>query len=202
MKILRTVFSSLLLLTAVCQFAPAVSHAEATVVSLPNYQNMITDVQFEYEGSMLGGVIKINDNLVLRIKDYKNRDDNVMKTWHPGDFVSLESQKTDDTLILTVKRINGAHGESVVAYTVFDVLDSTYKGLQIIEIKDNGEYVRLNDNTVWQFGFYNRFSTKKWSVGERVVIQGTGEKNSYGFINLDAPITKNVSAAEASFVVY
>lgn len=199
MNVLKTLFSSLLLLVVACQFSSAEA---ATNTPLPIYQNVISDISLGYEGALLGGTIKINDGAILHIKDYKNRDDNIMKTWHKGDIVAFDVESVDESLILSIKRLTGCKDEAVEPYVIFDVVDSPNKGLNIVEIQNNGEFVRLNDNTVWEFGFFNRFKTKKWSVGERVIVQGDGSKNNYQFINLDVPASKIAASATGSFVVY
>lgn len=199
MNVLKTIFSSLLLLMVACQFSTA--EAATNENQLPVYQNIITDISLEYEGALLGGTIKINDSQILRIKDYKNRDDNVMKNWLPGNLVAIEAHKIDNVLVLSLNRIGAAKDENVEPYVIFDVLDSEYNALTIVEIQNNGGFVRLNNDSVWEFGFVNHFSTKHWSVGERVIVQGPGKCNSYEFINLDVPVAKNCTNANGSFVI-
>jgi len=55
---------------------------------------------------------------------------------------------------------------------------------------------------VWEFTWYNRIATKHWKSGERVLVNGKGNINSYDFINLDAPVAKKVASAKAQFVVH
>lgn len=199
MKSLKTLFSSLLLLLVVCQ----INQVQASEkVNLPIYQNIISETSLGYKGALLAGTIKLDQGQILHIKDYKTRDDNVMNTWHAGDVIHLQAKIVDEALLLTAKRLNVSKNESVEPYLVFDVVESSDKGLKIAEIQNNGEFVRLNDNSVWEFSFYNHFSTKKWKVGERVIVQGKGDKNSYEFINLDVPVSLNSTTANATFVVH
>ncbi len=199
MKCLKMFFSSLLLLLVVCQF----SQVQATnSIPLPVYQNVIADISLAYDQAMLAGTITLDNGLILRILDYKTRDDNVMNSWQPGDVLVFKADVKDDALLLATKRISGPDQEKVEAYLIFDVIDSPESGLMIAEINDDGKFIRLNDNSVWEFSWYNHLSTKKWSVGERVLVSGLGDKNSYEFINLDAPVTGNIASATGSFVVY
>lgn len=198
MKLLKTLFSSLLLLLAVCQ----TSQVQATTEEnrLPIYQNSIANISLGYEDALLAGSIKLNNGLILRIVDYKTRDDNVMKTWAVGDVVSFKSQIKDDALILTAKRVNHSEDE-VEALLILDVTKEKAGGLQIAQITDGGKYVKLSDGSVWEFSWLNQFSTKKWNDNQHVIVQGEGKINCYEFINLDAPVQDNVHSAKASFVI-
>lgn len=196
MKNLKRLFSGLLFLMVICHFghAQAGNHTE-----LPVYQNTIANISLGYKDAMLGGTIKLNNGLLLRIVDYNNRDDNVMVKWQAGDIVTLKAQIKDEVLIISAKRLNEQNPE-VELYLIFDVTQGTKSALRIVEINEEGRFVKLNDNSVWEFSWYNHLSTKKWQTGQHVVVQGQGDKNSYDFINLDAPIALNVASATASFV--
>ncbi|MBA3239046.1 MAG: hypothetical protein H0T62_11960 [Parachlamydiaceae bacterium] len=205
MKNLKAIISSLSMLLAVCQFSPvqATNPTEqvAKSTALPVYQNIIQDISLSYEDSMLVGSIKLNSDLILRIVDYKTRDDNVMNTWSQGDVVTFTGHLQDEALVLSVRRINRPHEEKVEAYAIFDLTESPESGLRITEVNDHGKFVKLSDGSIWDFSWLNRLSTSKWRAGERVIVDGQGKTNSYNFVNLDAPVSKKVHSACASFVV-
>src|SRR5690349_1552577 len=104
MTSLKKTFSSLLLLLVVCQAAPAFADQPT---KFPVYQSTINEIIVGYEdnSTLFGGIIKLNDGSLMRIVDYKTRDDNVMKTWHAGDALEFRSQVIDEVLILSAKRI-------------------------------------------------------------------------------------------------
>ena len=197
MKMLKTLFSSLLLLV-VCQ----TSQAQATQESrLPVYQNLIADISLGIEDSMLAGDLTLDNGLVLHIVDYKTRDDNVMKTWSAGDVVSLNSEIKGDQLLLTAKRLN-QENDSVEVIAILDVTREPIKGLRIVEVTDGGKFVKLSDGSVWAFSWLHKhYTTSKWHAAEHVIVQGDGQANGYDFINVDAPIQDNAHHAKGSFVV-
>ncbi len=198
MKSLKMFFSSLLVLLSVCQVSQAQASNETI---LPVYRDVIGDISLRYEGAMLAGDITLASGLIMHINDYKIRDDNVINTWRPGDVVGFKSYLKEDAHVLSVRRIYGPDEEKVEPYVICDVITSPFSGLIIVEINDNGKFVKLNDGSVWEFGWYQRFSTKHWSAFERVLVSGDGSKNSYSFINLDAPVQKNVAKATGTFVI-
>lgn len=204
MKNLKAIVSSLSLLLAVCHFSPvqATTSIEqvAKSTALPVYQNVIQDISLSYEDSMLVGTIKLDSNLILRIVDYRTRDDNVMNTWSRGDVVTFKGHIRNEALVLSVKRVNRPNEEKVEAYTIFDLTESSESGLRISEVNDHGKFVKLSDGSIWDFSWYNRLATKKWKSGERVIVGGQGKTNSYNFVNLDSPISNNVHSASGSFV--
>lgn len=203
MKGFTKMLSSVLLLLVTCQAAPvSASCMHSTKHNLPCYQNVITDISLGYEDAMLAGTIVINDGEILRVLDYKTRDDNVMKTWKKGDVLSLDAHVKDDGLVLVAKRLNTPNPDEVKPYVIFDVVESQKTGLKIVEVNEHGEYIKLSDDSVWKFGWYSGLSTKTWKLGERVLVEGQGDSNSYSFINLDAPIAKNAASATATFVAH
>ena len=185
--------------------AVEIPHVQATAShagSLPVYQKVISEISLRYDNAMLNGTITLNDGAVLRIIDYKTRDDNAMSNWHAGDAVVFNSHANKEKLILEVKRVVDGHvDEGVEPYVIFDIINSPRTMLTISEIREKGKFIKLSDNSVWEFSFYNCFSTEDWNVGERVLVSGRGDKNSYNFINLDVPLKHNVYSATASFVV-
>jgi hypothetical protein len=201
MTSLKKSFSSLLLLLVVCQAAPSFADQPT---KFPVYQNAIADIEVGYSedtgSTLFGGTIKLDNGCLMRIVDYKTRDDNVMKTWSAGDALVFRSQVIDDALILSAKRIYRAKEETVEPYLIYDVINSSEFTLKIAEVNDDGKFVRLSDNSVWEFSWINHFSTKHWKAGERVLVNGQGEHNVYTFINLDAPVSKNVHCAVANLI--
>lgn len=200
MTSLKNIFSSLLLLLVVCSFGKAEA-GDKPQTGLPIYHNVISNISLGYEDAMLIGTIKLDNGMVMRIVDYNNRDDNVLKTWKAGDVVAFEAHVKEEALILSAKRIFGPDEDKVEPYVIFDVTKPT-TGLIIAEINDEGKFIKLGDNSVWEFSWFNRLSSKYWKVGERVIVHGEGDKNSYEFINLDAPVSENVAHAKASFVAH
>jgi len=199
MNKLKTLFSSLLLLFVVCQSGSAEAMVEEGT-HLPLYQNTIANISLGYDEAMLTGSIKLDNGLALRIVDYKTRDDNVMKTWSPGDVITFDAQVKDDALILTAKRVNDIKNE-VEALVILDVTKEEKNALSIVQINKNGKFIKLSDGSVWEFSYYNQFSTKKWKTEEHVIVQGKGDINCYNFINIDCPVQDNVQSAKASFVI-
>jgi hypothetical protein len=199
MKTFNQIFSGVLMLLAVSSFSSVQAHNST---ELPVYQNVIQDISLGYEDTLLAGKIKLDNDLVLHIVDYKTRDDNVMDSWHKGDVVAVQGHLKDEMLILSVKKVHGPHRNKVEAYTIFDVTTSENTNLKIVEINEEGKFVKLNDDSVWEFSWYNRFSTGKWKAGEHVLVAGKGDKNSYEFINLDAPISLHVYSATGSFIAH
>ena len=170
--------------------------------NLPVYRDVISDINLGYHNAMLHGDIKLANGAVMHIIDYKTRHDQTMSKWHAGDVVVFTPHVQKEKLILAVNRvINGRVDNSVEPYVIFDSINSPKACLTISEIREKGKYIKLSDNSVWEFSFYNCYSTEEWSVGERVLVSGSGDKNSYTFINLDVPLKHNVYSATASFVV-
>jgi hypothetical protein len=167
---------------------------------LPAYHNSIADISLDYNGAMLTGSIKLDNGALLHIIDYKSRDDSQITTWRPGDLLTFQAEADSERgLLLSAKRIGG-HGETVEPYFIFDVME-TQNCLSIAEINEEGKYIKLNDNSVWDFSWFNRFATKHWKVGEFVLVQHCGEKNHYHFINLSAPVSLKASSANALFTI-
>ncbi len=169
----------------------------------PAYHNTIADISIDYEGALLAGTIRLDNGVVLRIVDYKSRDDNEMKTWGPGDVLRFESRVLGEKgLLLSAKKINGNREGVVEPYLVYDVIDGDSKTcLTIKEINEEGKYIKLSDETVWGFGYFAQFSTKYWKVGEHVLIQGSRADKSYDFINLNVSTLHNASNATAEFAM-
>jgi hypothetical protein len=90
----------------------------------------------------------------------------------------------------------------VEPYVICDVVNSSRPGLMIEEIIEEGRFVKLNDGSLWEFtsGWFSSLPTASWKVGERVMVSGPGDTNSYNFINVDAPIAEDVASATGSFV--
>ena len=194
MKLFKTFFSSLLLLAAVqCDFVQA-----DTTTSLPVYKVHVADIKLAYSGKMLSGPIVLDNGTVVLAVDYNKRDDVTLNTWHHGDAVKLSAQ-VKENLYITLKRID-VENETVEVIAVYDSANPPKGGLVITEITDNGHFIKLNDGSIWQFGLWNCLSTKHWSLGNHVIVQGLGATNSYEFINLSAPLSANVATATASFV--
>jgi hypothetical protein len=198
MKRLKMLFSSLVLLSGICQLS-----AEDSKAVLPVYQQSISNISLGYDKGFLGGDITLSNGLVMHINDYKYRDDNLITDWAKGNTVRFTAHSNNEALVMSVKRLKKSDDEKVEPYVVFDVL-STPKdaGLKIVDIRDGGKYIKLSDDSIWDFSWYNTFSTKHWKSGERVIVSGPDEgSNSYNFINLDAPVQKNVMSASASAVM-
>jgi hypothetical protein len=187
-----------------CPIEKSFSEAHAkNHTSLPIYQNTIAEISLSYEGALLAGTIKLDNGLHLHVVDYETVDDNEMKTWSQGDVLLFKVETDSDKgLLLSAKKL-GAHGHKtkVEPYLIFDVTKEEKSHLSIVEINDEGKFVKLSDGSVWEFSWFNRFSTKKWDIGQRVIVQGNGEKNSYEFINVSAPTTLRVANAKATFIM-
>jgi len=194
---LKKTLSSLLLIMVACGTAQADNST-----NLPVYQNIINEINVGYEDTQLTGTIELENGCVMQIVDYKTRDDNVMKKWHAGEVVAFDAHIMDDALILSAKKIHGPDENKVEPYVIFDFTNTPTHALRVVEINDHGKFVKLSDNSVWEFSWFNRFSTKHWTGGERVLVNGNGDKNSYEFINLDAPVAKKVASATGQFIAH
>lgn len=200
MKNIKALFSVLLLLLATFQFHEV--QASNNIKSFPVYQEVISEISLGYNGAMLNGDIKLGSGGVFHIIDYKIRDDNAMNQWRVGDPVTFEAHVHKGKLILTIKRlINGHFDGKAEPYVVFDNINSPKNCLTIVEIRDGGQFVKLSDNSIWHFSFYNRYSTEDWKVGERVLVSGNGKTANYFVINLDVPVKHSVHSAVGTFVV-
>ena len=206
MKMSKILFSSLLFVAAF-QANPAQAKEIGTTKEivikpdhhLPVYQNTIAAISLDYEDSLLIGSIKLDNGLVLRIVDYKTRDDNVMKTWSVGDVVSFDPKVKNDTLILTMKR-EGQDTGDVEAIAILDVTKEPRAGLYVVDVTEEGKYVKLSDGSSWHFSWVYQFTTSKWKHGEHVLVQGNGKGNGYDFINLDAPVQDKVHHAKGLYI--
>lgn len=198
MKLFKMFFSSLLILAAVhCGFAHA---DQADTDNLPVYKVHIKDIKLNYSGRMLSGPIFLDNGVVVLAVDYNNRDDVTLNNWRRGDAVEL-SAHVKDNLYITLKRMD-VENEALEVIGIYDTAHPPKDGLVIIEITDNGHFIKLSDGSVWQFGVWNRLNTKHWNLGDHVIVEGLGLKNSYKFINLSAPLSANVTTATASFVAH
>ena len=184
-----------------CQFSQvsAASPATADSVPLPTYNNRISEAHLSYDRAFLGGTIQLPNGYIFNVVDYKQRDDNALLLWKVGDRVEFTPTTKGDQLFLIVKNLEGNDKDIVEPYVVFDAKASG-DGLKIIEVTNKGKFIKLSDNSVWEFSWYNQFSSKYWKVGNRVLIQGDGSKNSYKLINFDVSSSKDSYEATGSFV--
>lgn len=195
MKLFKTFLSLLMLVGMQCGYVCADS-----VTSLPVYKVHIENIKLAYSGKMLGGSIVLDNGMAVLAVDHVNRDDVTLNTWHSGNAVMLSAQ-VKDRLYITIKRIN-TENEAVEVIGIYDAGHPPKSGLVITEITDNGHFIKLSNGSVWQFGTWNWLSTRHWNVGDHVVVQGLGAKNSYDFINLSAPMSADASTATASFIAH
>jgi hypothetical protein len=169
---------------------------------LPVYSHRIDSINLKYENSLLGGTITLDNGYVLKIVDYKTRDDNAMTLWQQGDDLWFEAESNDNQLVMAVTNQQDKDKYKAQPYVIFDLLDSSNKGPKVVNVSQDGEYVKLSDGTVWQFGWWNKLSTKHWAAGQRVIVQGHGDKNDYRFINVDmTPDFINYDKASGSYVL-
>ena len=200
MKNIKMVILTLLLALFTVHFPYANARIEKAL--LPFYQEVISEIQLGYSDGMLTGRIKLANGPILNIIDYKTRDDNLMNRWQAGDAVLFTPHVSKGKLILAVNRVFYDQVENdVEPYVIFDAISSPKTGLTITEIGEKGKSIKLSDNSDWEFSFYNSFSTEEWSVGDRLLVSGGGNKNSYTLINLDVPLKHNVFRVTGSLVV-
>lgn len=200
MKNIKTITTMLLFIL----LASAFPQAQATVNkgNLPVYYDVVSDISLEYQNALLAGRIELASGAILHIVDYKTRDDNAINKWRPGDIVVFSSYAHKGKLILTIDRIvKGMIEKKVEPYAIFDTINSSKTMLSIVEIRENGKFVKLSDNTVWEFGFYNQFFTEDWKVGERVMVKGPNSSGYFDFINVDVSLKHNSYSATGYFVV-
>lgn len=213
MKSLKILTTCLLLAAGQCAVADdyvlvnsnkPVSEVNTNVkTNSPVYRNTIADVSINYEGALLAGTITLDNGVVLRIVDYKSRDDNEIKTWASGDLLRFKSKVDGEKgHLLSAKKINSNREEAVEPYLVYDVMDSDSKlCLTVKEINEAGKFIRLSDDTIWEFGYFAQFSTKYWKVGDHLLVQSSPNNKSYDFINLNVSTVHNASSAQAEFAM-
>jgi hypothetical protein len=185
-------------------FAVQLSHAQSgnETPFLPTYREVISEIDLGYKDGMLGGRIKLVSGAILNIIDYKTRNDTGMSKWQAGDAIAFTPHANKEKLILAVNRLFYASFENEAEpYVIFDTINSPKTARAIVEINEKGKSIKLSDNSFWEFSFYNSFATEEWSVGERVLVSGPEDKNSYTLINLDVPLKHNVYSATGSLVI-
>ncbi|MBA2369397.1 MAG: hypothetical protein H0V82_10305 [Candidatus Protochlamydia sp.] len=192
----------LILALAACTIQLTRLHAGNETALLPPYQEVISDIALEYNEGMLNGRIKLVSGAILNIIDYKTRDDTSMSKWRAGDALAFTPHVQKEKLIMAVNRLFYERVENEAEpYVIFDSINSPKTARAIIEINDKGKSIQLSDNSRWDFSFYNSFTTEEWSVGERVLVNGPNDNNSYTLINLDVPLKHSVYSAIGSFVM-
>ena len=204
MKIMNIFVSSIFLSLAAFQVSCLAAHQtkEASSTVLPIYTYKIDSVNLQYEDSFLGGTITLDNGYILKIVDYKSRDDNAMTSWQSGDALWLDAESRDNQIVMVVSNEQNKDKYKAQPYVIFDLLESSNKGPKVVNVTHDGQYVKLSDGSVWQFGWWNKLSTKHWTPDQRVLVQGHGEKNEYKFINVDVtPDFINYDKATGSYVV-
>lgn len=196
-----------LVCSLMCLFTLPITELAATT-DLPVYSNVIEYIHREYnEKNQLDAKIRLDNGAVLNVVDFDHRDDNVLMTWSPGDRLSFSTTTREGQLLLKVENkgnaeeIGGRKKDEVVPYVIYDLIASSRSGLKIEEVREDGKFVKLNNDSVWEFGFFNRFSTKNWEPGQRVLLEGNGRHNHYHFINVDSQPTLSAYEAKGSFVI-
>ena len=74
----------------------------------------------------------------------------------------------------------------------------------IVEVLNDGEYIKLSDNSLWEFSWWGKTSTKHWRNGHHVMVQGNGKRNNFSLANLDLADDSliNLKFAHAKFIKY
>ena len=184
-QILKTFFSSLLLLLGLCQFSQVLADP-------PVKEQTISNISLVWEGGHLNGTIVLTNGWIFHITDYKKRSDTEIASWGPGDILAFDAGTSGGVLYFTATRSNGNNPDGVEPYLIFDNVNSPKSGDLILENNESGKYVLTSDKSSWYFSWLNRFSTQHWQYNDRLLI--TGKENPYYFINLDST---PISAAKA-----
>ncbi|MCE5316027.1 MAG: hypothetical protein LLG04_01515 [Parachlamydia sp.] len=166
--------------------------------SLPVYARKLTSIITE-ENSEEGKCIKLDDGSVWLVKGYEHGGEKHLKTWAKGDrILFMWNSKTQDGYYVAYNLEK--HGQPKV------ILDpNTLGGFPVISnIADKGSQITLSDGSVWNVTWWGRMSTKKWKIGQHVLIQGDGYSNNYSLTNLDTSgkLFNNHKIANVEFVEY
>ena len=155
MRIVNKFFSGLLMImtASVCSNLSANQNAAIEENQLPVYSNNLAGISLDFEDRLLTGLIETDSGLVFRIVDYKNRDDNVLKTWQAGDVLSIKSSIDHDVLVFDIKRTNVEDSDEVEVVAVLDVTKESPAALHITKIIEDGEVIQLSDGSAWTFGY-------------------------------------------------
>lgn len=152
---------------------------------LPVYENAIENIELVYEGSSLAGKIVLDNGFVMRIIGYVARDDENLITWQKGDVVTFFFH-SEYKNVLAMMNLQSLEKYRCQPYVLFDLLETPLEvGLKVVEVSGEGQHLKLNDGSLWEFNWWNTMATAYWHPGQRVFVRGDGKENSYAFANID-----------------
>jgi IS5 family transposase len=167
--------------------------------NLPSYTRKLSSMGHGPDRSFMEGHLHLDDGSIWEIMGYLIGRDADIDKWEQGDEIVIlwNPPKSKGVYCL---RNRQKFGQLIVA------LDNKALGKfpQIAEILNEGAHVKLTDNTLWEFSWWNKSSSKKWQPGQHLLVQGNGKENSYSFINLDISDESlfNFKSATGTFVKY
>lgn len=109
-------------------------------------------------------------------------DADKLKHWLQGDEIVLIAKKMDHVYYPFL--YNRRTQDSV--RMVLSNQDKALSCYEIQEVDSDGYYITLSDDSSWEIGWWDSFSTWHWKKGERILVyQNEGIHPSYSLINLD-----------------
>lgn len=193
MNSLKYFLSALIAMTALNVAADATcKHCQ----SLPAYERKITSVDVQDKGS---SYISLDDGSTWEIVGYLVGKDNDVKQWRRGEEVDLYWSPPKSKGIFCINN-RQSDGQPIVLLRS----DSINSFPTIVEILKDGEYIKLSDNSLWEFSWWGKTSTKHWKYGQHVLVQGNGKRNNYSLANLDLSDDSiiNLKFAHATFIKF
>lgn len=166
--------------------------------SLPNFTRKLSSIITE-ENSEEGKKISLDDGSVWLVRGYAHGNDKHLKTWAKGDRVLfMWNSKTHDGYYVAFNLEK--HGQPKVLLDP-NCMDSFPV---VTEISDKASKVVLSDGSVWDITWWGRMSTKKWKLGQHILIQGDGYSNNYSLTNLDisGKLFDDHKVANVEFIEY
>lgn len=166
--------------------------------SLPNMTRKLEAIVTE-ENSEEGKRIKLDDGSVWLVKGYAHGNETHLKTWAKGDRVLFTWHAKSDNGYYTAFNLE-KHGQPKV------LLDPQSLDIYptITKIESKASKVTLSDGSVWNITLWGRLSTKKWALGQHVMVQGDGYSNNYSLTNLDCSgkLFNDHKVANVEFIEY
>ncbi|MCE5316064.1 MAG: hypothetical protein LLG04_01700 [Parachlamydia sp.] len=164
--------------------------------TLPAYERKITAVDVQDKGSSL---ISLDDGSSWEIVGFLVGKDSDVRKWKKGDEIDLYWSPPKSKGIFCINNRQN-DGQPIVLLRS----DSLNSFPTIVEILKDGEYIKLSDNSLWEFSWWGKTSTKHWKYGQHVLVQGTGKRNNYSLANLDLSDDSiiNIKFAHASFIKF
>jgi hypothetical protein len=147
--------------------------------SLPVYTRTLSEVISEKD-SGVGKGLKLDDGSVWLIKGYEHGRNRNLKMWTKGDRIALLwNAQSKEGYYIAYNHERLGQPQLVLDLSTLDSFP------YITAISEGNTQVILSDNTAWKITWWGSNSSKRWEVGQHILIQGDGYKNNYSLTNLD-----------------